>query len=153
MHLQRIIFNFKNGMEALLTNKFRALLTSLGIIFGVAAVIAMLAIGNGAEKQILEQIYQKWFNIKLYIEGLQDELSDTEKENLLNLNVNKFNKLIQEVTFFNNSTYTQSVAAKNKRNYSKYFELRSYGQFKDRVNQNISMMMINNENLIINFIN
>lgn len=58
MHLQRIIFNFKNGMEALLTNKFRALLTSLGIIFGVAAVIAMLAIGNGAEKQILEQIKQ-----------------------------------------------------------------------------------------------
>ncbi len=58
MHLQRIIFNFKNGMEALLTNKFRALLTSLGIIFGVAAVITMLAIGNGAEKQILEQIKQ-----------------------------------------------------------------------------------------------
>ena len=99
-------------------------------------------------KKILEQIYQKWINIKLYIEGLQDELSDTEKENLLNLNVNKFNKLIQEVTFFKNSTHTQSVAAKNKRNYSKYFELRSYGQFKDRVNQNISMMMINNENLI-----
>ncbi|MES2381898.1 MAG: ABC transporter permease [Bacteroidota bacterium] len=45
-------------MEALLTNKFRALLTSLGIIFGVAAVITMLAIGNGAEKQILEQIKQ-----------------------------------------------------------------------------------------------
>ncbi len=58
LQLQRIIFNFKNGMEALLTNKFRALLTSLGIIFGVAAVITMLAIGNGAEKQILEQIKQ-----------------------------------------------------------------------------------------------
>ena len=37
-------------------NKIRALLTSLGIIFGVAAVIAMLAIGAGAEKEILEQM-------------------------------------------------------------------------------------------------
>ncbi len=36
----------------------RAFLTSLGIIFGVAAVIAMLAIGNGAEKEILEQMKQ-----------------------------------------------------------------------------------------------
>jgi putative ABC transport system permease protein len=32
------------------------LLTALGIIFGVAAVIAMLAIGNGAQQEILEQI-------------------------------------------------------------------------------------------------
>lgn len=38
------------------TNKFRSVLTALGIIFGVAAVIAMLAIGNGARQEILEQI-------------------------------------------------------------------------------------------------
>jgi len=37
-------------------NKLRSLLTALGIIFGVAAVIAMLAIGNGAKKELLEQI-------------------------------------------------------------------------------------------------
>ncbi len=37
-------------------NKLRSLLTALGIIFGVAAVIAMLAIGNGAQQEILEQI-------------------------------------------------------------------------------------------------
>jgi putative ABC transport system permease protein len=35
---------------------FRSVLTALGIIFGVAAVIAMLAIGNGARQEILEQI-------------------------------------------------------------------------------------------------
>jgi putative ABC transport system permease protein len=58
MNFQRLVFNFKNGLEALLTNKMRAFLTSLGIIFGVAAVIAMLAIGNGAEKEILEQMKQ-----------------------------------------------------------------------------------------------
>ena len=54
--MERWTINFKMGLEALATNKFRALLTSLGIIFGVAAVISMLAIGSGAEREILEQI-------------------------------------------------------------------------------------------------
>lgn len=39
-----------------MANKVRSMLTALGIIFGVAAVIAMLAIGNGARQEILEQI-------------------------------------------------------------------------------------------------
>src|SRR5205823_2879915 len=42
--------------EAVSHNKLRAGLTSLGILFGVASVIAMLAIGNGAEQEILEQM-------------------------------------------------------------------------------------------------
>lgn len=58
MRLQRIIFNFDIGIRALFQNRIRAILTSLGIIFGVASVIAMLAIGKGAEKEILEQIKQ-----------------------------------------------------------------------------------------------
>jgi putative ABC transport system permease protein len=58
MELERFIFNFKIGAEALIANRFRAILTSLGIIFGVAAVIAMLAIGAGTEKEIIEQIKQ-----------------------------------------------------------------------------------------------
>jgi len=41
---------------ALLTNGLRSILTALGIIFGVAAVIAMLAIGEGAKIEIMEQI-------------------------------------------------------------------------------------------------
>jgi len=44
------------AIEAVLANKFRSMLTALGIIFGVAAVIAMMAIGNGAQKEILDQI-------------------------------------------------------------------------------------------------
>ena len=54
--MERFLINFKMGIEALANNRFRALLTSLGIIFGVAAVISMLAIGAGAEKEILDQI-------------------------------------------------------------------------------------------------
>lgn len=44
------------ALEAVFINKFRSVLTALGIIFGVAAVIAMMAIGNGARQEILEQI-------------------------------------------------------------------------------------------------
>ena len=58
MEIERFLFNFRIGAEALIANRFRAILTSLGIIFGVAAVIAMLAIGAGTEKEIIEQIKQ-----------------------------------------------------------------------------------------------
>ena len=52
----RFLSNFYIALEAVIANKLRSLLTALGIIFGVAAVIAMLAIGNGAQQEILEQI-------------------------------------------------------------------------------------------------
>ncbi|MFT4757922.1 MAG: putative ABC transport system permease protein [Vicingaceae bacterium] len=50
--------NISIAFEALVENKFRSGLTALGIIFGVAAVITMLAIGNGAQQQIIKQIEQ-----------------------------------------------------------------------------------------------
>jgi putative ABC transport system permease protein len=53
---ERLLANLYIAIDAVLTNKLRSLLTALGIIFGVAAVIAMLAIGNGAQQEILEQI-------------------------------------------------------------------------------------------------
>ena len=46
----------RTALEAVRHNKLRASLTSLGILFGVASVIAMLAIGKGAEQEILEQM-------------------------------------------------------------------------------------------------
>jgi putative ABC transport system permease protein len=52
----RFLSNFYIAYEAVLANKVKSLLTALGIIFGVAAVIAMLAIGNGAQQEILDQI-------------------------------------------------------------------------------------------------
>ncbi|MFT4695360.1 MAG: putative ABC transport system permease protein [Urechidicola sp.] len=48
--------NAQIAFDSILANKFRAILTTLGIVFGVGAVISMLAIGNGAQQQILEQL-------------------------------------------------------------------------------------------------
>jgi putative ABC transport system permease protein len=49
-------FALRTAIEAVGHNKARAALTSLGILFGVASVIAMLAIGKGAEQEILQQM-------------------------------------------------------------------------------------------------
>ena len=51
-----LLFSSGIAAEAVAHNKLRASLTSLGILFGVASVIAMLAIGNGAEQEILAQM-------------------------------------------------------------------------------------------------
>jgi putative ABC transport system permease protein len=50
------IESFKIGLNGLRSNKLRAALTMLGIVFGVAAVIAMMSIGEGARVETLEQI-------------------------------------------------------------------------------------------------
>jgi putative ABC transport system permease protein len=54
--LAHVLFSGRTAAEAVANNKLRAGLTSLGILFGVASVIAMLAIGKGAEQEILEQM-------------------------------------------------------------------------------------------------
>ncbi len=54
--MERYIQIITIALEAVFNNKFRSILTALGIIFGVAAVIAMMAIGNGARMEILDQI-------------------------------------------------------------------------------------------------
>ncbi len=54
--MERYLQIISVSLEAVFLNKSRSVLTALGIIFGVAAVIAMMAIGNGARQEILEQI-------------------------------------------------------------------------------------------------
>jgi ABC-type antimicrobial peptide transport system permease subunit len=44
------------GIRGLLLRKVRSLLSTLGIIFGVAAVISMMSIGEGAKREAIEQI-------------------------------------------------------------------------------------------------
>lgn len=53
---KRYIHDITIAIEAIMANKLKSILTALGIIFGVAAVISMLAIGNGAQQEILEQM-------------------------------------------------------------------------------------------------
>ena len=50
--------DFRLGFENLLLHKLRSLLTMLGMIFGVAAVVSMLSIGAGAQRQVMAFIEQ-----------------------------------------------------------------------------------------------
>jgi len=54
--ITRYIELFHVSLGSVFVNKLRSLLTTLGIIFGVASVIAMLSIGSGAQQEILEQM-------------------------------------------------------------------------------------------------
>jgi len=54
--MERWLFNFGLALRGINANKLRSLLTALGIVFGVAAVIAMLSIGSGAKRAILDQM-------------------------------------------------------------------------------------------------
>jgi putative ABC transport system permease protein len=56
IYIEKLKSNFSEAVRVIIANKVRTFLTALGIIFGVAAVITMLAIGNGAEKEILAQL-------------------------------------------------------------------------------------------------
>ena len=54
---------FKEAFSSLLSNKMRTFLTMLGILIGVAAVISMLAIGNGATASITSSIESMGTNL------------------------------------------------------------------------------------------
>ncbi len=57
--------------RALSTNLLRSILTMLGIIIGVAAVITMIAIGNGAQQRVEQEIRGLGTNVMLVFSGSQ----------------------------------------------------------------------------------
>jgi len=61
-----------SAFRALQRNKMRSFLTMLGIIIGVAAVIAMLAIGQGAQYSVEQQISSLGTNVLIVFPGSQN---------------------------------------------------------------------------------
>ena len=59
----------KVALKSLLANKLRSFLSMLGIIIGVGAVISMLALGHGAEKQIMDRITSMGANLLIVRAG------------------------------------------------------------------------------------
>ena len=102
---ERYLSSMYVALEAVLANKLRSLLTALGIIFGVAAVIAMLAIGNGAQQELLEQIKLVGVNnivvtpiVPQTEEEISEDLGAKEKEKFSpGLTVRDVNGLIETI--------------------------------------------------------
>ncbi|MEM7039856.1 MAG: ABC transporter permease, partial [Bacteroidota bacterium] len=81
--LQKLTYNFQIAIDSLLQRPTRSFLTSLGIIFGVGAVIAMMAIGQGAQEEIIEQMKILGANnliVEPIIEQKEENLGDAEDE-------------------------------------------------------------------------
>ena len=94
--IQRYSHNIITGIEAIFANKIKSFLTALGIIFGVAAVITMLAIGNGAQQEILEQIKMVGVN-NIIISPSQntvnnDETSQNNESEIQQISTKKFSR-------------------------------------------------------------
>lgn len=83
LNFERYIANLYIALDAVLANKMRSILTALGIIFGVSAVIAMLAIGNGAQQEILDQIKLVGVNniiIQPTVEQTEENIQATDED-------------------------------------------------------------------------
>ena len=66
-----LLQNLLEAIESLNANKLRSMLTILGIVIGVAAVIAMLSIGRGAQASITTQISSIGTNLVYVSPGAQ----------------------------------------------------------------------------------
>ena len=93
--LEKLKSNFEEAFRVIKTNKVRTFLTALGIIFGVAAVITMLAIGSGAEKEILAQLELVGVN-NIVISSVPDDKDSNnegdEEDNSQSNTSNRFSK-------------------------------------------------------------
>ncbi len=77
---RRYIHDVQIALEALVANKVKSLLTALGIMFGVGAVISMMAIGRGAQAEVLAQIEMIGANNILITPGNQSDANNADNE-------------------------------------------------------------------------
>ena len=96
---ERYIYIFNIALEAVFINKFRSMLTALGIIFGVAAVIAMMAIGRGAQKEVLDQMKLVGVN-NIVISYKTEKKKSSEKSDNSSQTQNKDNSDSKQVKKF-----------------------------------------------------
>jgi putative ABC transport system permease protein len=75
----RYFHDIEIAVESIVSNKLKSILTALGIIFGVAAVIAMLAIGKGAKQEIMEQMKMVGVNNILINPVIPDKSSSSDE--------------------------------------------------------------------------
>lgn len=110
---------FKIALRALANNKLRAFLTMLGIIIGVASVIAMLAIGQGSKKSIRQQISEMGSNMIMIHPGAEMRGGVRQDPSAMQtLKLENYDKLREECTYLsgispNVSSSGQLVAGAN----------------------------------------
>ena len=64
-----LVESFRIALRALAANKMRSILTMLGIIIGVAAVIALMSVGQGVQALVTEQLQSAGSNLLIIVPG------------------------------------------------------------------------------------
>lgn len=118
----KLMINWRSSLRAILKNKKRSLLTMFGIVIGIAAVIAILSIGRGFERDTIKSITQS------DSEEVTVEVQYTPSDNLMyEANVNFFNdndlQLVDNIEGVKKAEYLQyetdsdylELAVKNKK--------------------------------------
>jgi putative ABC transport system permease protein len=123
----RYFHDIEIAVESILSNKLKSMLTALGIIFGVAAVIAMLAIGKGAKQEIMEQMKMVGVNNILINPVIPDKSSSGEEgekqqkkfsRGLTLLDVDAISEILPTVKRISPEISFNAIATLNGKNYT-----------------------------------
>ena len=96
-HLSDVLEATKTALRALRANMFRSILTLLGIVIGVASVIAMLAIGDGAKQAVIDRIGAMGSNLLLVRPGAPNQRGFNSTATLVQADVAAIDKEVPNV--------------------------------------------------------
>ncbi len=98
--MNALIINFRHAISEMLHHKLRTLLTLLGMVFGVGAVIAMLSIGEGAKAEATRLIEKMGLRNLVIEEKVFDQETLKEiREDSLGLTVNDVRSIQESLSF------------------------------------------------------
>jgi putative ABC transport system permease protein len=154
-----MIRDIKIALESLGHNVFRSFLTTLGIIFGVAAVISMMSISEGAKKEIIDNIKQLGLNNVIIENKSQDDLKNDDRSRNLSkgLTINDSHVISEilensivvseifssaDITIASNIVKTDIIATDEKFFKIKNLELRKGRFFDSKENLNYKMVCV-----------
>ncbi|MDP3913478.1 MAG: ABC transporter permease [Bacteroidota bacterium] len=134
--------NYTNSVKiafgALKRNKFRAFLTMLGIIIGVASVIVMLAIGQGSKKSIQDQMSGMGTNLIFAMPGAEQKggvrMGNSDAKNLKLTDIEAIEKNCPAISDVSPEVRSSGQAVVGNQNWpttiygvnTKYFNIRKY---------------------------
>ena len=131
-----IINLFKVALRAIASNKFRSFLSMLGIIIGVAAVIIMMAIGQGSKESIRQNISQMGTNIIMIRPGADMRGGVRQDPSAMQtLKVEDYKRIDQEKRFISHvspevTASGQAINGANNTSTSLYGEMPEYLDIK-----------------------
>jgi len=132
------INSIKIALNALKRNKFRAFLTMLGIIIGVASVIVMLAIGQGSKKSIQDQMSGMGTNLIFAMPGAEQKggvrMGNSDAKSMKLTDVDAIEKNCPAISDVSPEVRSSGQAVVGNQNWptsiygvnNKYFNIRKY---------------------------